>query len=420
MKKKVVFAFLLLNSLGLYAQTGIGTNLPHITSVLEVASTEKGLLIPRVTLLNETDKNTIKGGTYPESLLVYHTGNASLSAGYYYWEKDKWNAIVSNTTLTNYVKNLAGDVSGKLDNNTVDKIKGVSVSNTGPTTTGQALVYNATTKMWEAGKPKVDGIDIGGKATLSTDGIIVVGDATSIVTTSNNSLLNATKLSIKNESITSTHILNKTIQLEDMKNGSNNAVLTTTATGDLQWEARTGLGDVITATNGITKTLNNIELGGALTKPTEITTSATNTLAIKGMQKAAVTDVVVMTDGSGVLKQRKSAMPSFFNMPSVVLPTAEGQTTQAGITFNNATRTGTIDLYLIYKNQFTTPVRSSAATAPLPVLAARDLVYHITYIDTTVFTITGLTVDGKLTYTVSATAKSGVASFANIVFAVNN
>lgn len=107
MKKKIVLAITLLGSVGLYAQTGIGTELPHQTSVLEIASTNKGLLIPRITLLNEKDITTIKGGKYPESLIVYHRGNDDLIAGFYFWEKDKWNALISNKTLYHYIKEQA-------------------------------------------------------------------------------------------------------------------------------------------------------------------------------------------------------------------------------------------------------------------------------------------------------------------------
>ncbi|MEC4053899.1 hypothetical protein VSP10_14020 [Myroides odoratimimus] len=317
---------------------------------------------------------------------------------------------------------LTGDVGGKAGANTLNKIKDVTVSPTLPTTTGQALVYNSSTKVWEPGKPAVNTGDITGKADLSTDGIIVIGDPTKDVKSSPNAVLAATTLSIKKESITSSLIKDGTIELTDMKKGDANAVLTTNTTGELKWEPRADLGNVITANNGITKTVNNIELGGALTKPTTITTTATNELIITGlpMAKVGIDNIVMRDAATGALRQSKGTMPSFFHMPSVMLPTAEGQTTQAGITFNNATRTGTVDLYLIYKNQFTTPVRSSVAGAKLPVLNATDMVYHITYIDTTVFTITGLTTDGKLTYTVSATAKPSLASFANVIFAVNN
>jgi hypothetical protein len=90
-----------------YAQIGIGTTLPHITSELEVSSTNKGILIPRIELTGDKDKTTIKGSDYPESLIVYHTGIPTLEAGFYFWSKNKWNALVSNSTLYKYIKEEA-------------------------------------------------------------------------------------------------------------------------------------------------------------------------------------------------------------------------------------------------------------------------------------------------------------------------
>src|SRR5690606_11092254 len=74
---------------------------------------------------------------------------------------------------------------------------------------------------------------------------------------------------------------------------------------------------LLTVDNGLTKTNNNIQLGGNLITPTTITTDATNTLAVAGLQNGAYTDNLVVADpATGVLKQTKSAMPKFFYMPS--------------------------------------------------------------------------------------------------------
>ncbi|SEJ11723.1 hypothetical protein SAMN04488018_112101, partial [Myroides marinus] len=111
MKKKIIPLVVLLGTIGAYAQTGIGTPLPHGTAELEISSKDKGVLIPRVELVNEADTNTVKGGTYPESLLVYNTGVGAsrIEAGFYFWNKDKWSALVSNSTLYKYIKETAKD-----------------------------------------------------------------------------------------------------------------------------------------------------------------------------------------------------------------------------------------------------------------------------------------------------------------------
>ena len=74
-------------------------------------------------------------------------------------------------------------------------------------------------------------------------------------------------------------------------------VLKTVAKTDLALSANAS-----TASNGLTKSTNDIQLGGALTKATTVTTTATNTLAIVGLQNDATATNVVVVNGSGVLK----------------------------------------------------------------------------------------------------------------------
>jgi hypothetical protein len=78
---------------------GIGTNTPNSSAALDVSSSAKGMLIPRVALNSTTDAATIT--TPATSLLVYNTANAgvipnNVTPGYYYnagtpaspeWEK---------------------------------------------------------------------------------------------------------------------------------------------------------------------------------------------------------------------------------------------------------------------------------------------------------------------------------------------
>jgi hypothetical protein len=57
------------------------------------------------------------------------------------------------------------------------------------------------------------------------------------------------------------------------------------------------------ADNGLTATNGKVQLDGALTKPTTITTTAANTLTFAGLQAGAATDNIVMADAStGALK----------------------------------------------------------------------------------------------------------------------
>ena len=97
--KKIVFIIL---SIGVFAnasaQTGIGTTTPDASAKLDVSSTNKGFLPPRVTLTSTTDIITIPNPA--TALLVYNTGsNVNLSAGYYYWKGTNWERISSNGTI---------------------------------------------------------------------------------------------------------------------------------------------------------------------------------------------------------------------------------------------------------------------------------------------------------------------------------
>ena len=80
---KVVFRslFLLIMSAGAQraaAQVGIGTTAPDVSAALEIRASNKGLLIPQVTLTSLTDGNTIP--TPGTGLLVFNR-NAAVSGG---------------------------------------------------------------------------------------------------------------------------------------------------------------------------------------------------------------------------------------------------------------------------------------------------------------------------------------------------
>jgi hypothetical protein len=92
--KKVLFFFLF--SIQMYAQTGIGTTTPEASAKLDVTSSNKGFLPPRVTLTSGTDNTTIPNPA--TGLLVYNTGNnVGLVAGYYYWNGSGWATIATAT-----------------------------------------------------------------------------------------------------------------------------------------------------------------------------------------------------------------------------------------------------------------------------------------------------------------------------------
>lgn len=73
---------------------GIGTTTPDASSLFEIKSTNKGLLIPRMT---QSQRNAIASPA--NGLLIYQTNNTK---GFYYFEVTKWKAVsATDTTLAN-------------------------------------------------------------------------------------------------------------------------------------------------------------------------------------------------------------------------------------------------------------------------------------------------------------------------------
>ena len=95
--QKIIVFFCVISfiSLDVYSQVGIGTTSPHASSVLDIKSSDSGVLIPRIALDSALDTSSISS---PEiSLLVYNTSSFNdLSPGFYFWNGNKWNRIVDS------------------------------------------------------------------------------------------------------------------------------------------------------------------------------------------------------------------------------------------------------------------------------------------------------------------------------------
>lgn len=81
------YLLLLIFPLFLNAQVGINTTTPDASAMLDISATNKGLLIPRVSIPN---LNAAAPVTAPvTSLLVYNT-NTTTGTGFHYWDGAKW------------------------------------------------------------------------------------------------------------------------------------------------------------------------------------------------------------------------------------------------------------------------------------------------------------------------------------------
>src|SRR5690606_9846855 len=146
---------------------------------------------------------------------------------------------------------------------------------------------------------------------------------------------------------------------------------------------------------------------------------------VNGATTTGITQHLLAVDENNNVKALKAAMPKFFYMPSIIVPTSEEQLNNpasgqvTGDAFDDNTLQGTINLYGRYEAQFGTPmVSNGGSTTTLPVLPATELDYHITWYDTNVFTLVSVSDSGVLTYTVDGNADITVGSFMNIVFSV--
>ncbi len=105
---------LLITSFNLHAQN-VGINSdgssPDSKAMLDVKSSDKGVLLPRIALTGKNDNTTIISPT--TSLLIYNTATAGVGAnavtpGFYYYNGTEWAWIGSSSSDTHYVGELYG------------------------------------------------------------------------------------------------------------------------------------------------------------------------------------------------------------------------------------------------------------------------------------------------------------------------
>ncbi|MFN8299267.1 MAG: tail fiber domain-containing protein [Chitinophagales bacterium] len=94
---------------------GIGTPSPDGNALLDLTATDKGLLLPRVALVSNS--NPISG-TKPDGLMVYNTSTTGTysTPGVYTWSTaaNDWVRIITNTTLSGSLQPLTNSAGGGL------------------------------------------------------------------------------------------------------------------------------------------------------------------------------------------------------------------------------------------------------------------------------------------------------------------
>jgi ribosomal protein L31 len=104
MKKIVIYLIpflLMVNSLKVIAQVGVGTTTPDPSSVLDITATDKGILIPRVSL-NDVSNTMIDGtNTASTGLLIWNTNAATIAGngiGFYFFNGSLWEKLATGNS----------------------------------------------------------------------------------------------------------------------------------------------------------------------------------------------------------------------------------------------------------------------------------------------------------------------------------
>ncbi len=133
-KVAIYFLFLVTFAFKVNAQTGIGTTSPNASAKLDVNSSEKGFLPPRVALTSTNSFSPVTGlsGTTAlataAGLLVYNTASAGTAPnnvvpGYYYWNGTTWVQIANGLIFDS---KTAGFTLSTADNNKIILITSAS------------------------------------------------------------------------------------------------------------------------------------------------------------------------------------------------------------------------------------------------------------------------------------------------------
>lgn len=189
--------FLVLFFAPMIAQVGIGTTSPSAGSMLDITSADKGVLLPRVDIVDLTTVAPIVGGA-TVGLLVYNT-NTSTGVGYYYWDGSDWAALSdaavnedwelsgnsSTTPGTSVGENYIGTSDAQnliIATDATERIRvlsdgRVAINNTAPSATNLFTVQAATNESAVNGFSSGTGIGIFGENTSS--GTAIFGSNTS-------------------------------------------------------------------------------------------------------------------------------------------------------------------------------------------------------------------------------------------------
>lgn len=309
------------NTVSNVTSTSSGNNLT--TSVNGVTGTTVNMVN---SISNTTSANnlttTVNGVTGSGVSIVNSIGNAS-----------------SGNNLTTTVNGITG-AAVPIINTVSNNLSGTNLTTTVNGVTGGALnlanLIPATTHTMSLS---------GNTLTSTVNGVAATSN--SVGTVSNTSTANTLTTTVNGIAGTAVNIINSnTLSLS-------NGALTSTVNGVSNSPA---INILANANNGITATNGTAQLGGALTQPTTITTSASNTIALTGLQTGASTDSLLVIAASGSVIKKIAAPQSF---PQLLVDARRTTAYAPGTTFAtlvyNTTNINTGSAYSTSTGSFTAP-----------------------------------------------------------------
>ncbi|WP_413512288.1 hypothetical protein [Myroides odoratus] len=137
MKKKIWIMFFLsscvIPTVMAQESIGIGTANAHSAAMLDIESSNKGVLFPRLAL-NET--TVLNGGSNPLGIIVFNNGEGDIKKkGFYFWQGgSKWELLSSDSDLA--------DKFLQLDNELTEKFKNLKVIINNPSVSTNEVIDN--------------------------------------------------------------------------------------------------------------------------------------------------------------------------------------------------------------------------------------------------------------------------------------
>lgn len=144
--KKVILLFTFLFSIISFSQVGIGTTTPDDSSVLDISATDKGVLVPRVSLGDVSDTMIDGINTAATGLLVYNT-NASVTGGsgvgFYMFNGSAWERLTTTSdAVGDDLGNHIATTSLNMNNYVISNVQ--RLSTVGVSDYDKLRVYNSS------------------------------------------------------------------------------------------------------------------------------------------------------------------------------------------------------------------------------------------------------------------------------------